>query len=113
MKTSCGPRKLVAKTCKHCGELKDAKHYPRQGSGYYTSHCNACKNKLGKPLTRKQQERSRRAAERHYQPWTQGELDKLAEMVSEGLTGPETARALNRSVYAINTMRNKLKRGLV
>lgn len=113
MKTSCGLRTLIAKSCSHCHELKLAKHFPKQGSGYYTSHCNDCKNKLGKPGQYRKQKVTRNAAEKHRQPWREEDLDKLSEMLSEGSSAVEMALSLERSIYSINTMVYKMKRGIV
>lgn len=106
---TAGVRKLVAKSCSHCHQLKDAKCFSTMPGGYYTSHCHTCKNKTGKPAAIRNQQRSLRTAVRHRQPWTDADLRKLAEMASEGHTGPEIALALNRSVCAVYTMKNKKK----
>lgn len=109
MRVTCGTRTLVAKSCAHCGHLVMAQHFPMMAGGYRTSHCNKCKNELSKPQVRGQQQRSHRVAVRHRQPWTEQDITKLEEMALDGLTGPEIALKLNRTVYAIYTKLNRLK----
>lgn len=116
MKTTCGTRILVAKTCNGCGQLRMAKHFStitQKGRKYRNSQCHFCNNKVGHAQTRAIQNQTLSAAERHRQPWTEGDLNRLAQMVSEGLTTAAMAVILKRSVYSVNTMRNKLRRGIV
>lgn len=113
MKTTCGPRTLVAKTCNCCGELKMAKAFSRINGIYRNSWCKKCMNATYKRLVYNHQQKALNGAEKHRQPWTEGDLKRLSEMVSEGLTTAQMAMILRRSVYAVNTMRNKLRRGIV
>jgi hypothetical protein len=109
MKTTCGTRTLIAKTCRCCGELKLAKHFSRCG-GYYNSQCHECNNAQSKPGLREAHERSKTVAVRHRQPWTGKDFARLSEMAAEGVPVKEIAVALNRSVYATYTMKTKLRR---
>jgi hypothetical protein len=104
---------LVAKTCNLCGELKMARCFSKINGMYHNSWCKTCQNHKYKHNTYQHQARTLSAAVRHRQPWTEGDLDRLAQMVSDGLTTAAMAVILKRSVYSVNTMRNKLKRGIV
>lgn len=109
MKISIGSRTLLAKTCLICGELKDARNFGRVSKIYYNSYCHKCKNETSAvPTTVRHQQRALEVAVRYGQPWTEAELDKLQEMAANGFTGPQMALALNRSVYAVYTMKNKI-----
>lgn len=113
MITSCGARTLIAKTCNNCGELCMAKSFPKVNGIYHNSWCRTCSNAVYKHLTQKHQQTSLKGAVKHRQPWTEVDFTKMEKMTAEGLPVAQIALALNRSVYAVNTMRNKLKRGLV
>lgn len=104
-----GKRTLLAKTCLVCGELKMADQFAILQKYYRDSYCKGCHNAHARPGMHTHQERALKAAVKHRQPWTEGEIQRLERMVSEGLTGPQMALALNRSVYAVYTMKNKLK----
>lgn len=109
MKIYIGPRTLLAKTCLLCGELKMASDFGRVAKIYYNSYCHRCKNLTSSvPTTRRHQQRALEVAVRYGQPWTVQELNKLQEMAAEGLSGPQMALALNRTVYAVYTMKNKI-----
>lgn len=109
----CGPRILVAKTCNFCGELRDAKCFPRIKGVYYNSWCKSCASKTYRRKTQRHQERSKEAAVNHRSTWTETDFRKMEEMTAEGRTAAQIALALNRSVYAINSIRYKMKRGIV
>lgn len=104
-----GQRVLIAKTCITCGVLKQARDFARVMQFYYTSCCHTCKNISARPRTHKHQQKALKGAVRHRQPWTVEDIHTLSAMISEGLTGPQMALALNRSVYAVYTMKQKLK----
>jgi superfamily II helicase len=110
VRTSCGTRTLVAKTCRHCGELKLAKHFSKNTCGtYYNSQCHDCNNAQSKPALKQAHSRALGVAVRHRQPWTEKDINKLHEMAADRIPVREIALALNRSVYAVYTMKTKLK----
>lgn len=113
MITSCGPRTLIAKTCITCGELLMARFFSKINGIYHNSTCQICNNREYRKRTHQNQSQTLSAAEKHRQPWTDEDLDRLSEMVSEGRTTAQIAMNLKRSAYSVNTMRNKLKRGIV
>lgn len=111
MRTSCGSRVLVAKTCNCCGELKLARHFSKNTSGmYYNSQCHDCNNAQSKPGLRAAHTRALHVAVRHRQPWTGKDIQRMTDMSSDGVPVKEIALALNRSVYAVYTMKTKMKR---
>lgn len=103
-----GTRTLLAKTCKSCGVLKQAREFAKVASNYYNSYCHRCKNDLGRPAMRVHQTRAQDVAVRHRQPWTDRDIARLLDMSQKGLSGPVMALALNRTVYSVYTMKNKL-----
>lgn len=109
MSISAGPRTLVAKTCKVCGELKMAKCFAKVYKVYRTHICHTCKNNQSRPLMHAHQEKALTAAVKHRQPWCEAEIEKLEEMLEAGLHAPQIALALNRTVYAVYTKVHKLK----
>lgn len=110
MNITVGQRTLLAKTCKMCGKLKDGSQFCFVAKRYRNSYCNKCKNLHGRPLIQRHQDRASDVAVRARQPWTDQELSKLAAMSAAGLSGPVMALALNRSLYATYTMKNKLNK---
>lgn len=105
-----GTRPLVAKTCRACGCLKLARSFCFVRKGYRNSYCNDCKNGMAKPTVHNHQERAQKVAVRHRQPWSDQEVEKLMEMAEMGLSGPVMALALNRTLYSVYTMKNKLNK---
>lgn len=103
-----GKRTILAKTCVICGVLKMANQFGRVRKVYLDSYCRACHNAHGRPVIRNHQKNALKGAVRHRQPWSDEEVLRLCEMVSEGRTGPEMALALNRSVYAVYCMKNRV-----
>lgn len=103
-----GTRKLLAKTCKSCGLLKQARDFTRVAGNYRNSYCNKCKNLLGRPAIRRHQQRAQSGAVKHGQPWTEQDIELLLQMSEKGLNGPQIAIALNRTVYSVYTMKYKL-----
>jgi hypothetical protein len=108
MHITIGLRTILARTCTRCGEFKQADEFARVMGGYCDSYCKDCHNAHSKPVMLAHQKEALRAATKHRQPWTDGECRRLAEMVSEGRTGPYMAKELNRSVYAVYTMKARL-----
>lgn len=105
-----GKRKLLAKSCKRCGGLKQAREFSRVSRVYFNSYCNLCKNALSSPGVRAHQQAAHNAAVLHGQPWTNQDIKSLAEMAQRGLSGAQMAHALNRTVYSVYTMKNKLNK---
>ena len=108
---TAGPRKLLAKTCTHCGYLKQSSEFgvvTVGGVQYAHSYCHKCKNNCYRSVLHRHQQKAVEGAVRHAQPWTSQDLDRLREMAQRGLTGPQMAHALNRTVYAVYTMKNKI-----
>lgn len=106
-----GTRILLAKTCLMCCKLKQACEFGWvvvSGKRYRNSYCQDCKNVRGRPVMKRHQERATTVAVRNREPWTAHDLDRLVEMAQRGLTGPQMALALNRTVYAVYTMKNKI-----
>lgn len=110
---TCGARTLVAKTCIHCGELLPASRFPKINGMYHNSWCKKCQNDVYSHLTHDHQQRTLRMAVKHRQPWCEEDFQRLDEMTAEGLPVTQIALALNRSVYAVYTVRNKLRKGLI
>lgn len=108
MEITIGPRILLAKTCLRCGLFKQAREYAKVAADYWNSYCHKCKNLMGRPGMRQHQERAQDVAVRHRQPWTDRDIERLLEMSERGLSGPQMALALNRTVYSVYTMKNKL-----
>ena len=107
--TTIGKRTLLAKTCLICGLLKMADQFAILQKYYRDSYCKSCHNAHSTPVMKEHQQEALKGAVKHRQPWTGAEIQHLERMVSEGLTGPQMALILNRSVYAVYNMKNKLK----
>ena len=105
-----GKRTLLAKTCTMCGVFKQAGEFSFIKQVYRDSYCKPCHNKHTTPRVREQQERALAAAEKHREPWCEAEVQTLREMFSEGRTAAQIASVLERSIYAVYTMNNKLKK---
>ena len=109
MRITVGPRTLLAKTCVRCGLFKMADQFGFvRGGKYKDSFCRACHNLDSRPGIVAHQDRAKAVAVKHRQPWTARELDRLHEMTQKGLSAPKIALALNRTVYAIYTARNRV-----
>jgi hypothetical protein len=102
---------LVAKTCLICRELKLASEFAPMTGGYWDSYCKPCHRDHGRPSLYKRQETTLKGAEKHRAPWSEGDIQLLSEMISDGLTGPQMALVLNRSMYAVYTMSYKIRHG--
>lgn len=109
--TAVGKRTLLAKTCLICGELKDASQFAILQKYYRDSYCKCCHNLKARPGMYNHQQEALKVAVKHRQLWTKEEIQRLEQMASEGFSGPQMALALNRSVYAVYTMKNKLNKG--
>lgn len=107
---AAGPRTLLAKSCLVCGKLKMADEYQVLEKKYRGSYCKDCRNRYNKPGRHSSQRRALRTADKHWEPWTQEDLDKLKAMMAQGLTGPEMAKKLNRSLYAIYSAKTRFKK---
>lgn len=105
-----GRRTLLAKTCTCCNVLKQASEFRTVSKIYKCSWCNKCKNNQTVSTTRIAQRKSSEGARRLYQPWTEGDIRLLDEMVSEGRSAHYMASVLGRTVYAVYSMQNKLKK---
>lgn len=110
MKISIGKRTVLAKTCTKCCRFKQANEFGRVQVVYLNSYCRRCHNGVSTPNMYYHQERSHQVAVRHRAAWTAADVQKLEEMVEKGLTGPQMSLALNRTLYAVYTMKNKLSK---
>lgn len=113
MRIDVGTRTLLAKTCRCCGELKPPEkfgHVKVKRKLYVNSECYSCQSKKTLIATAAHQERVKRVAVRHQQPWTDQDIKKLSEMTERGLSGAVMALALNRTVYSVYTMKNRLNK---
>lgn len=110
-KTSCGRRPLVAKSCSLCFELKTKEHYLLLVTGYFDSSCKKCRyaapSRKGKTKTNQQE--ALEGAVKHREPWTDREIQRMLAMRSAGFSAKSVALILNRSVYSVYTMTNKVK----
>lgn len=111
MQLSVGTRTLLAKSCARCGVFKMADQFAVILKKYRDSYCRVCHCASAAPSTRKHQQEASEGAVRHRQPWTGTDLHLLAEMTAEGAVAAEIARALNRTIYSVYTMKNKLSKG--
>lgn len=101
---------MVAKSCRKCGELKDADQFCKVQKFYTDSWCRKCKNTQALPVVKHHQQTTSEGAVKNRNPWTTEELDELSAMAAEGLTGAQMARKLGRSLYAVYTMKHKLEK---
>ena len=106
-----GTRTVVAKSCVLCGVLKMANQFAVVQKKYRDSYCRTCHNRHGRPVMRGHQETASKAASKHREPWTDSDISRLRELIEDGLTGPQIALALKRTVYSVYTMKNKISRG--
>lgn len=104
-----GTRTLLAKSCAACGEFKQSKEFVKSMGIYKNSYCNKCRNEMAAPLVKEHQQEALDAAVRHRQPWTDQDIKALLAMIEKGCTGPQMALSLNRTVYSVYTMKNKLR----
>lgn len=110
---SCAQRTLVAKTCRGCGELKLAKHFSTvtmKSGRYRNSQCHDCNNATGKVVMKHHQRKAVKGAVKHAQPWSEEDIKRLDELTADRVPAAEIAIELNRTVYSIYTMRNKLRK---
>lgn len=103
-----GLRTVVAKSCCMCHVLKTASEFSKTASGYLDSYCRPCHSVHGRAGIKAHQQAALKAAVKHRQPWSVREIRELEDMLSGGLSGPQIALRLNRSLYAIYSMRQKL-----
>lgn len=113
MHVTVGSRTLLAKTCHICGKFKQVKDFSLvrvEGRQYRNSYCHRCNNDVARPGLRKHQQEASDAAVKHGQPWSEQDIERLLEMAERGLSGPQMAMSLNRTVYSVYTMKNKLSK---
>lgn len=106
-----GPRTLLAKTCKTCGELrpgrafKDYRNVERDHrGGRYGRECRRCEERRGQRAKRIND--SMPQPRKNYQ-WTGPELEVIER---DDLTARQAGAMIGRSVYAVRTMQFRVKR---
>jgi hypothetical protein len=110
--TDCGHRKLIAKSCGKCGELKSADQYylePRSGTDklYRSSWCVPCRYLSVKNLVRKSNEASLEKATHHWELWSDSEVKDVWRLTNLGLSTREVAERLGRTESAILVCKSK------
>ena len=108
MRITVGKRTILAKTCPLCGEFKMADQFGVLHKYYRASYCRRCHNVHGRPKIREHQLKALDVAHKHRRPWTEDDIDKMRQMIHEGLSGAQMALQLRRTLYAVYTMKNRL-----
>lgn len=108
-----GPdRTLLAKTCTVCGVFKQASEYhKRKRDGYWQNECKDCSHKAAKLSDKLANARLQDTATHKNDPWTVSEIQRLQELIDEGLTYREVAAKMGRSLGSITQAKHKLLRG--
>jgi hypothetical protein len=109
---------LLAKTCPHCGKLRDAKYFTRHKRGYFNTMCVVClrEKKRGQKPSRTYQERrkSRRQAMQEVtrvkaSKWHQEYTNREMEVVlDDDKTAFQIAIELHRTYSGIQSMRSRV-----
>jgi hypothetical protein len=105
--SSVGRRILLAKTCSRCGELKQGHEFSINNHGYYLGDCDHCKYLYAKESTIRANHASQDHAHKNGDPWTSGDLVRLAELLNLDLPYKEIAKRLGRTINAITVAKNR------
>ena len=98
-----GKRRLLAKTCTQCGELRNADKFQHQVTGYWGTYCFTCNSKQSNKLVNKSNAESQDKATSKHNPWTDKDIEKLWALYYEGKPHVEIAAALGRTRSSIAT----------
>lgn len=105
-----GKRTVLAKSCKACNVFKQAVAFGLRRDGYRESNCTRCKNLSYRSRSIQLQQEARVLAHGHGSPWTGEDFRILEELEEAGHTAQTIAFTLGRTVYAVYTMQEKLRR---
>ena len=106
-KVMVGRKALLAKSCTECWEVKQASEFTRMSSGYYDPKCKPCHAHEASVNTVNNQKESLANSNNHRQLWTNEDFKLLQKLMDEDASIQEMAVQLNRTVYAIYTVRTK------